>query len=190
MSRHFAEIAYTESVKAAQRHYNGGELAVAGMGGERVELGPRESDYIAARDSFYFATVGESGWPHVQHRGGPAGFLKVLSPTTLGFADYHGNRQYVSIGNLGHNHRAALILMDYPNRRRLKILGHVQVVDTADATPELLSAVLPPFSGVPVERILLIRVVAFDWNCSQHITPRYTESELQSLGIPQPTIEE
>lgn len=188
MSRHFAEITYTASVKAAQRRYNGHELAVPVTSGPAVELGVREIEYIAARDSLYLATVGESGWPHVQHRGGPAGFLKVLDPGTLGFPDYGGNRQYVSVGNLGHDDRVAMILMDYPNRRRLKILGHVQVIDLAAAGPELLSAVLPPFSSVPVERILLIRVAAFDWNCSQHITPRYTETELQSRGIrPDPT---
>lgn len=182
MSRHFAEVAYTPGVRAAQRRYNGREVPV-GAGSADPALGPREREFIAARDSFYLATVGEGGWPHVQHRGGPAGFLRVLGPDTLAFADYGGNRQFVSVGNLGHNDRAALILMDYPNRRRLKILGRVQVVDAAAAAPELLAAVLPPTSGVAVERILLIAVAAFDWNCSQHITPRYTESELQSRGI-------
>lgn len=177
MSRHFATIAFTTSVRAAQRHYGGCELAPAALGKVEVELGSREREFIAARDSFYLATVGDTGWPHVQHRGGPAGFLKVLGPVTLGFADYHGNRQFVSVGNLTHDDRAALILMDYPNRRRLKILGRVEVVDIARAAPELLVAMLPPFSGVPVERLLMIQVAAFDWNCSQHITSRYTESE-------------
>lgn len=188
MSRHFAEIAYTESVRAAQRRYGGRELAAApGREGMEVALGPREREYIAARESFYLATVGETGWPHVQHRGGPAGFLKVLAPATLGFADCRGNRQYVSVGNLGHDDRAALILMDYPRRRRLKILGRVEVIARADAAPELLAATLPPFSGIPVERILLIQVAAFDWNCSQHIIPRYTESEWQSRGVSHPS---
>jgi uncharacterized protein len=194
MSRHFAEITYTESVKAAQRRYNGRELAAAAMDPGPVELGPREQAFIAARDSFYLATVSETGWPHVQHRGGAAGFLKVLAPAMLGFADYQGNRQYVSVGNLRHDDRAALILMDYPNRRRLKILGHVQVIDVADVGPELRAAVLPPEAGIPAGRILLIRVAAFDWNCSQHITRRYTDSELQSRGLApkpdQPTVEE
>lgn len=185
MSRHFAEIAYSDSVKAAQRRYNGQELPVAGPGDGSVALGPREAEFIAARDSFYLATVNDGGWPHVQHKGGPAGFLKLLSPTLLGFADYAGNRQYVSVGNLGENDRAALILMDYPDRRRLKILGLVQVVDAADAAPELLAALHTPSSvEPPVERILLIRVAAFDWNCSRHITPRFTESEFLSREIP------
>lgn len=185
MSRHFAAIAYTDSVRAAQRRYNGQELPVAGPGDGSVALGPREAEFIAARDSFYLATVNDGGWPHVQHKGGAAGFLKLLSPTLLGFADYTGNRQYVSVGNLGDNDRAALILIDYPNRRRLKILGRVQVADAADAAPDLLAALHTPSSGEPpAERILLIRVAAFDWNCSRHITPRFTESELLSREIP------
>lgn len=178
MSRPFARIAYTDSVKAAQSRYNGSELPLAATGESTVELGPREIEHIAARDSFYLATVSETGWPHIQHRGGPAGFLKVLGPSTLGFADYSGNRQYISVGNLFHDDRVAMILMDYPNRRRLKLLGRVQVIDFAAAAPALLAAVLPSPTGIPVERILLIQVVAFDWNCSQHITPRYTQTEL------------
>ena len=134
------------------------------------------------------STVSETGWPHVQHRGGPAGFLRVLDATTLAFADFSGNRQYVSVGNLAANDRAALILMDYPNQRRLKILGHVEVIDLAAAIdpttgptvdPELLAKMQP--LGREVERILLVRVAAFDWNCSRHITPRFTASEWQSL---------
>lgn len=185
MSRHFAEIAYSDSVKAAQSRYNGHELPVADAGEGPVELGPREAEFIAARDSFYLATVNDGGWPHVQHKGGAAGFLKLLSPTLLGVADYPGNRQYVSVGNLGDNPRAALILMDYPNRRRLKILGLIEVIDAAAAAPELRAALQPSSAGEPPgERLLLIRVVAFDWNCSQHITPRFTESEFQSRGNP------
>ncbi|HSG23394.1 MAG TPA: pyridoxamine 5'-phosphate oxidase family protein, partial [Azonexus sp.] len=130
------------------------------------------------RDSFFLATVSETGWPHVQHRGGPAGFLRVLDATTLAFADFSGNRQYVSVGNLAANDRAALILMDYPNQRRLKILGHVEVIDMTAVDAELLAKMQP--LGREVERILRIRVVAFDWNCSRHITPRFTASEWQS----------
>ncbi len=173
MSRHFAALAYTPGVRATQRRYNGKELPVGPL--EHLELGLREQEFIAARDSFYLATVSETSWPHVQHRGGPVGFLKVLGPATLGFADYAGNRQYVSIGNLAHNDRAALMLMDYPQRRRLKILGHVQVMDVAEAPLELLAAFRHPGSGPPAERLLIVRVAAFDWNCSQHITPRYPE---------------
>lgn len=185
MSRHFASIAYTPSVRASQRRHGGRDLG-EGLGEITetpvVELGPREREFVAARDSFYLSTVSESGWPHVQHRGGQAGFLQVLDPTTLAFADLSGNRQYVSVGNLSRNDRAALILMDYPNRRRLKILGHVEVVELATVNPKLLAKM--KFPERDVERIMLIRIAAFDWNCSRHITPRFTESEWQSRSSP------
>lgn len=179
MSGHFAKLAYSPAVRAMQRHYNGYE-ATAG-GSESAELGRRERQFIAARNSFYLATISATGWPHVQHRGGATGFLKVLDATTLAFADFGGNRQFVSVGNLQDNPRAALILVDYPNRRRLKILGSVDVLDAAD-DPALLAAVSDP--GDPAaERIMVIHVAAFDWNCSQHITPRYTDSELAERGL-------
>ncbi|MBU1363562.1 MAG: pyridoxamine 5'-phosphate oxidase family protein [Gammaproteobacteria bacterium] len=188
MSRHFASIAYTPSVRASQRLHGGRDLG-EGLDetGETpvVELGPREYEFIAARDSFYLSTVSESGWPHVQHRGGQAGFLQVLDPTTLAFVDLSGNRQYVSVGNLSGNDRAALILMDYPNRRRLKILGHVEMVELATVNPKLLAKMKIPESDV--ERIMLIRIAAFDWNCSRHITPRFTESEWQTRSSSLPT---
>ena len=189
MSRHFAALTYTPSVRASQRRYGGRELGEASGGNAVAELSRREYEFIAARDSFFLSTVSETGWPHVQHRGGPAGFLRVLDATTLAFADFSGNRQYVSVGNLAANDRAALILMDYPNQRRLKILGRIEVIDIAAATieatagpavdAELLAKMQP--LGREVERILLIRVAAFDWNCSRHITPRFTASEWQSL---------
>lgn len=186
MSRHFAALAYTPSVQASQRRYGGREQPVPAEQPD-IELGAREREFIAARDSFYLATVSETGWPHVQHRGGPPGFLLVVDGATLAFADLSGNRQYVSVGNLTHNDRAALILMDYPNRRRLKILGRVEVIDLgagqqgslrSAATSELLAKM--PALGGDVERILTIRVAAFDWNCSRHITPRFTESEWET----------
>lgn len=189
MSRHFAALTYTPSVRASQRRYGGRELGEASGGNAVAELSRREYEFIAARDSFFLSTVSETGWPHVQHRGGPAGFLRVLDATTLAFADFSGNRQYVSVGNLAANDRAALILMDYPNQRRLKILGHVEVIDMAATTIEAAAgrtvdaeslAKMQPL-GREVERILLIRVAAFDWNCSRHITPRFTASEWQSL---------
>jgi predicted pyridoxine 5'-phosphate oxidase superfamily flavin-nucleotide-binding protein len=188
VSRHFAALTYTPSVRASQRRYGGRELGEASGGNAVAELSRREYEFIAARDSFFLSTVSETGWPHVQHRGGPAGFLRVLDATTLAFADFSGNRQYVSVGNLAANNRAALILMDYPNQRRLKILGRIEVIDMAAAMDptagpavdaELLAKMQP--LGREVERILLIRVAAFDWNCSRHITPRFTASEWQSL---------
>lgn len=184
MSRHFASIAYTPGVRASQRLLGGRDLGerpnlMPGMEGDvaRPELGPREREFIAARDSFYLSTVSETGWPHVQHRGGPAGFLQALGPNTLAFADLSGNRQYVSVGNLAANDRAALILIDYPNRRRLKILGHVEVLDMAAVDSKLAAKM--KFLPAGTERLMLIRVAAFDWNCSQHITPRFTENEWQ-----------
>jgi uncharacterized protein len=176
MSRHFAALAYTASVRACQRRYNGRDLG--GLPFESaVEFGPGEREFIAARDSFYLSTVSETGWPHVQHRGGPPGFLQALDATTLAFADRSGNRQYVSVGNLAANDRAALILIDYPNRRRLKILGHVEVLDMAAVDSKLAAKM--KFLPTGTERLMLIRVAAFDWNCSQHITPRFTENEWQ-----------
>lgn len=181
MSRHFAALAYTPSVQASQRRYDGAELDV-GRGNPAPELGFAEAAFIAARDSFYLATISETGWPHVQHRGGQAGFLSVLDTTTLAFADFSGNRQYVSVGNLAANDRVALILVDYPNRRRLKILGHVEIIDIAAADAALLARIQLPKTALAadIERILVIRIAAFDWNCSRHITPRYTESEWET----------
>ncbi len=181
MSRHFASLAYTASVRTCQRLYGGRDLgaALTEPGSQNsAELGPREREFIAARDSFYLATVSETGWPHVQHRGGPAGFLQVLDATTLAFADYSGNRQYVSVGNLAGNDRAALILIDYPNRRRLKILARVEVLAMAAVDAEFRAKMQNPEASV--ERVLRLHVAAFDWNCSQHITPRFTESEWQA----------
>jgi predicted pyridoxine 5'-phosphate oxidase superfamily flavin-nucleotide-binding protein len=138
---------------------------------------PDESGFIAARDSFYIATVAENGWPYIQHRGGPAGFLRVLDEKTLGFADFRGNRQYISVGNLGADDRAALFLMDYPHRQRLKILGHIEIKDvTRDA--ELASKLAVTGYKAKIERAMLFHLESFDWNCPQHITPRFTEAEL------------
>ncbi len=172
MSRHFAEIAYSETVRRAQVHYNGSSLAIGG--GESDTLGTRERNFIAARDSFYLATVSESGWPHVQHRGGPSGFLQVLGPSRIGFADLDGNRQYVSVGNTLANPRVALILMDYPAQRRLKILATAQVIEASEASPALVDQLRAPFGErCTPRRLFILDVAAFDWNCSQHITPRY-----------------
>ena len=140
-----------------------------------------ETAFIAERDSFYLASVSESGWPYIQHRGGPPGFLKVLDDKTLAFADFRGNRQYISLGNIAHDGRVALFLMDYPNRARLKILAHVRAV-TADA--ELVQSLLVPgYRGRP-ERAFLLTLETFDWNCSQHITPRFTAREIDMAMAP------
>ncbi len=180
MGHRFAEIAFTPAVKAAQ--VRAGSRAAY----ERFEadaephhdrLGPAEAAFLAARDGFYLASVGETGWPYVQHRGGPPGFLRVLDDRTLGFADFRGNRQYVSVGNLGRDDRVAMILVDYPNRRRLKLLGRARLVEAADA-PELVERLAVPGYRARVERAVLIDVEAFDWNCPQHIVPRFTAEEV------------
>ena len=179
MTRAFFDIAFTENVKGLQARMGSrdacdlGDLAPAG----EPALGAHEIAFIGARDSFYLGTVGETGWPYVQHRGGPAGFLKVLDARTIGFADFTGNRQYLSAGNLAGDGRVSLFLMDYPNQARLKILGRARVVDE-EGEPELLARLDNPRYRARVERGVVIRVAGFDWNCPKHITPRYTEEEV------------
>jgi uncharacterized protein len=142
-----------------------------------------EAAFIGSRDSFYMASVSESGWPYVQHRGGPAGFVKVLDETTLAFPDFRGNRQYISLGNVAADDRVALIMVDYPHRARLKILAHLAVRDLG-AAPELAAALaLPGYKAVP-ERAFVLTLHAFDWNCAQHITPRYTAPEIAAATAP------
>ncbi|AJR26251.1 pyridoxamine 5'-phosphate oxidase [Sphingobium sp. YBL2] len=143
-------------------------------------LTDREADFIAARDSFYMASVSEDGWPYVQHRGGPAGFLRRIGDNRIGFADYRGNRQYLSAANLAADDRVSLFLMDYPNRRRLKLIGHAHGSDD----PATIAALMTPGYGAEPERAFLIDVVGFDWNCPQHITPRFTRKEIERLTAP------
>ena len=149
------------------------------MGARTDGLGDFEASFLAERDSFYMGSVTEDGWPYIQHRGGPAGFLHVLDPKTLAFADYAGNKQYVSAGNFATNDRVSLFLMSYPEQARLKIIGHARVLK-AGADPALDTLVAVPGYRAKVERIVVIEVVAFDWNCSQHIEPRWTEAELRT----------
>lgn len=182
MARAFATIAFTPNVREAQARmgsrdaYRAAELGAA----ETVELSPYEVEFIGERDSFYQGTVGENGWPYVQHRGGPIGFLKVLGPRTIGYADFSGNRQYISVGNLQGDDRASLFLMDYPGQRRLKIWGRARLVDE-NTEPALVARLESPSYRAPVERGVVITVEAFDWNCPKHITPRYTEPQVREL---------
>jgi predicted pyridoxine 5'-phosphate oxidase superfamily flavin-nucleotide-binding protein len=179
MPNPFGRIAFTPTVRAFQER-NGVRTRAprpADPGDERgVSLTEAESEFIAARDGFYQATVSESGWPYVQFRGGPSGFLRVLDERTIAYADFRGNMQYISAGNLAGDGRVSLILMDYANRRRLKILGRARLVDAAD-DPALVAKLEDPAYRARVERAVVIAVAAFDWNCPQHITPRYTEAE-------------
>jgi predicted pyridoxine 5'-phosphate oxidase superfamily flavin-nucleotide-binding protein len=182
----FAEIAFTDAVKAAQAR-NGSRAQyqrLEARTGPNPGLTAREAGFIAARDSFYLATVGATGWPYVQHRGGPPGFLKVIDPRTLAFADFGGNRQFVSVGNAATNDRAALFLMDYAHQTRLKLLGRLRMFDLGDAPPEVVFEVELPDYRARIERVAVIEVAAFDWNCPQHITPRFSEAEVRAAVQP------
>jgi len=180
MGRRFAELAFTPLVKEHQRKHGSRALY------ERVEhssnlgnrLGRQEQEFVRERDGFYMASVSETGWPYIQYRGGPNGFLHVLDDATLGFADLRGNTQYISVGNLQHDDRVALFLMDYPSQSRLKILGRAEIHEGNAEAQSLIDTLRMPGEKSPAERALLIHVEAFDWNCPQHITPRYTEAEL------------
>ena len=177
MAAKFLELTFTDAVRKAQKRYYGKSQAVENAP-ERDALTEDEISFIQARDSFYMATVSETGWPYVQHRGGQPGFLRVLSPTALAFADYQGNRQLLSTGNLAVSDRVTLFLMDYPQRTRLKVLGHARVED-ARQHPELVAQLAEAKIHRLVERLFLIEVVSFDWNCPKYITPRYTAAEIQ-----------
>lgn len=178
MPHGFLDLATTPSVRAVQTAM-GSDRIWRDFKGDRSfdQFTPDETAFIAARDSFYMATVSETGWPYIQHRGGPHGFLKVLDEKTLAFADYRGNRQYISVGNLAADDRVALILMDYAGRARLKIYAHVEA-KSLDADPALTQRVVEPGYKAKPERILVLHLVAFDWNCPQHITPQFTEAEI------------
>ncbi len=177
-ARYLAEL-LSDPVRAAQERHYGRSLSLpAGAAGAREPLGEAEREFIGLRDSFYLATVTPDGWPYLQHRGGPPGFLRVVAPDSLAYADLRGNRQLISIGNLDNDARVSLLLMDYPNRARLKILGRARVLDARDE-PALAEAITPPSLLRKVERIVRIEIVGFDWNCPSNITPRYTEEEIR-----------
>ncbi len=186
MGRRFAELAFTPLVKEKQTEHGSRHLY------ERVEqsrdagdsLGAFERDFIAARDGFYMASTSESGWPYIQYRGGEAGFLRVLDERTLGFADLRGNKQYISLGNLEHDERVALFLMDYPRQARLKILGRAKFYEGDAEAARLVEQLRVPGEKTPAERAVIVRVEAFDWNCPQHIVPRYTQAELAEVLQP------
>ncbi|MDI2125538.1 pyridoxamine 5'-phosphate oxidase family protein [Yinghuangia seranimata] len=171
MTSRYAQIAFTPDVQRHQeRHGSRDSYARMADAAPPVAdlIGPDEAAFIADRDSFYMSTVGESGWPYIQHRGGPPGFLHVLDAHTLGFADFRGNRQYISRGNLDHDDRVSLFLMDYTTRTRMKVFGRARAVEAAD-DPDLIAALTPAGYPAKVERALLIDVEAYDWNCRQHI---------------------
>lgn len=182
MSLRYLNQMVTPSVNAAQDQFFGRHQELPATP-TADQLGAEEVEHIESRDSFYMATINEHDWPYLQHRGGPAGFLKVLSPTQLGFADYRGNRQLLSTGNLAHNDRVSLFLMDYPSKSRLKILGHAHVLHPED-NPTLTARLIDPSTATRVERFFLIDVDSYDWNCSQYITPRFTSEQVTTALNP------
>ena len=182
----FVEIAFTPLVKEQQEKHGSRYLY------ERAErsnnavdrLGEFETEFIRERDGFYMASTSETGWPYIQYRGGAKGFLRILDDRTLGFADLRGNKQYISMGNLQHDNRVALFFMDYAHQLRLKILGRAEVHEGDETAQKLLADLIVPEEKTPAERAILIHVEGFDWNCPQHITPRYTIEELEASLAP------
>ena len=180
MATKYLDLTFTESVRRTQTAYYGMAGNITGAP-EIDPLGEAEAEFIANRDSFYLGSISESGWPYIQHRGGAKGFLRVVDATTLAFADYKGNRQLLTTGNVSVNDRVALFLMDYQNRARLKILGHARIEDVRER-PELIERFSDATMRTSVERLVVIDVVSFDWNCPKYITPRYSVNEVEELA--------
>ncbi|MGK5499045.1 pyridoxamine 5'-phosphate oxidase family protein [Streptomyces sp. URMC 125] len=185
MTSRYAQVAFTRNVRRHQEaHRSRRAYARMEQGPAEADLlGPDEAGFIAERDSFYMASIGETGWPYVQHRGGPPGFVHILDLGTLAFVDYRGNRQYITVGNLDHEDRVSLLFMDYPRQARLKVYGRARAVDPPEAG-DLLERLSPAGVRSPVERLILVAVEAYDWNCPQHITPRYTAEEVEHAVEP------
>ncbi len=188
MSKHYGSIAFTDDVRAVQAEHGSetfyGRKADAGARAAGPDpLTEDEKEFLAERDGFYLASIGETGWPYVQFRGGTPGFVHVLDDHTVGWADFRGNLQYISTGNMAGDDRVALISVDYAHRRRLKIFGHARIV-TADEDADLLRSLSDDTYDAVVERAVVVAVEAYDWNCPQHITPRFTLAELDSALAP------
>lgn len=186
MTTHYMDLLFTPEVKRQQAVAGSRDSYARMAGGHEAQpdmLGPKEGMFLATRDSFYVASTSASGWPYVQHRGGPPGFVKMLSETRIGFADYRGNRQYISLGNVATDDRVALFFMDYVRRARLKLLGRMHAV-SFDDEPEFAVALVDEVYGAKVERGFIIDIEAYDWNCPQHITPRYTQGEIAEIVAP------
>jgi ferredoxin-NADP reductase/predicted pyridoxine 5'-phosphate oxidase superfamily flavin-nucleotide-binding protein len=185
MGRAYSDITFTPAVREIQARM-GSRAMYAGFdqdSNRHDRLSRREIAFVKEADHFFQATVSETGWPYVQHRGGPAGFLKVLDNKTLGFTDFTGNVQYITVGNLKKDDRISLILVDYANQARLKIIGRARTVEAAD-DPELIERVRNPGYDGRIERAFIITVEGYDWNCPQHITPRFTEAEIAAMTAP------
>lgn len=181
MRNEFLRTLATPAVQAEQlRSYGRSRVPTSGTVAQL--LGEEEKAFVAARDSFYLASVNEDSWPYIQHRGGPAGFVRIINDTQLVFGDYTGNRQLISAGNIRARKRVALFFMDYPARERLKIIGHADVLMPDEATDLIATLSVP--KGATIERIFRIEVLGFDWNCPKYITPRYTVSEIEEATAP------
>jgi len=182
MNQNFTQFAFTDTTRALQERYGSRKNYARTEGsGDRYILTSKEVDFIQSRDSFYQSTVGENGWPYVQFRGGPPGFLKVLDEQTIGYADFRGNKQYISTANMQDTKKVALILMDYPQKQRLKIWAEAEI-RFAEDEPELIEKLIVPDYKAKIERAVILTIKAYDWNCPQHITPRYTEEEIIRLA--------
>lgn len=181
--KRYDELMFTEAVRALQEADGSAEMYARSYGARTHALSTDEVAFIASRTSFYIATVSETGWPYIQHRGGPAGFLKALDDHTLGFADYRGNRQHISEGNLADDNRVSLFLMDYPRKARMKLQGRAHFQSVSEA-PDLAGTLAVEGQG-RVERVVTIRLEAFDWNCPQFITPRFDAAEIAQLVGPE-----
>ncbi|MCW8962486.1 MAG: pyridoxamine 5'-phosphate oxidase family protein [Gammaproteobacteria bacterium] len=183
MDKNYTKLVFTDSVKQAQERYGArDDNAHRETSGDRYQLTEKEIAYIQSRDSFYMATVGENGWPYVQFRGGSRGFLKAIDNTTIAYADFRGNRQYISTGNILASEKAALILMDYPSQQRLKIWAETKIIEAGDDTGLLQQLQMPDYEA-RIERLVIFDIQAYDWNCPKHITPRYTKQEVQGLDL-------
>lgn len=184
MADRFMHTVLTPAVLAAERHYYGRTYPVAEAPPEPDAFTADELAFIAMRDSFYMATITENGWPYMQHRGGPRGFLRATNPQQLLFADYGGNRQMITAGSLATHNRVCLFLMDYPAKERLKILGTAQVLDARLHPKEVAQSAPPGGHPAKVERVFVIDVLGYDWNCPKYITPRYTAAEIEEAVAP------
>jgi predicted pyridoxine 5'-phosphate oxidase superfamily flavin-nucleotide-binding protein len=182
MAEKYMQMVLTPAVQQAQDKYFGRHQVMDDAPAADA-LTLEEIDFIASRDSFYMATISESGWPYLQHRGGPPGFVTVIGPNLIGFADFKGNRQLLSTGNLAGSDRVSIFMMDYPRRERLKMLGHARVLDAREHS-ELVDQLAPEPVRNKVERLFLVQVVSYDWNCPQYITPRFTAVEIEKHVAP------
>ncbi len=183
MTHRYADISFTDDVKSAQDQYGSLEQnqRLQDKFGPNDTLGAREVAFIEQCDTFFLATVSQTGWPYVQHRGGPPGFLRVLTPKQIAYPDFRGNTQLISVGNTIGNNRCSILMLDQARRKRLKILAYLQVEDIREDAREMLSQSRLPGYKAKIERMVFIDVVAFDWNCPQHITQRYTLAEAAVL---------